>query len=161
VLPGMAGSSIDFSQLAAAGPLAQARLFIFPPETEPNLASEALVLQFTVDGRRHALAVGTTAALQPLALQAAAFKGASYALPRWLHTDAGENTAYIAARLDVLESEEAELKASLGALHERHGLPAALGDASHLQWMVQNVPVFESAGLFCCITGWTSELSGE
>ncbi len=161
VLGAMAGSTIDFSQLAAAGPLAQTRLFIFPPGSEPNIAPEALIRQFTVDGRLHALALGTAAALQPLAVQVAAFKGASYALPAWLHTDAAQNAAYIAARLEALERQEAELNATLGALHERHGLPAALGDAGHLQWVIQNVPVFESAGLFCRITGWTSEFSGD
>ncbi len=161
VLGALAGSSIDFSQLAAAGPLAQARLFIFPPEAGPKLAPEALVRQFVVDGRLHVLAVGSAAALQPLATQVAAFKGTSYALPGWLHADAGENAADIAAQLGALERQEAELKTTLGALHERHRLPAALGDAGHLQWVIQNVPVFESAGLFCRITGWTSELSGD
>jgi V/A-type H+/Na+-transporting ATPase subunit I len=157
----MAGSSIDFAGLAAAGPLVQARLFVFPPEIEPSPPPQGLVRRFAVDGRLHMLAVGTAEALQPLAMQAAALKGASYALPHWLQPDAGENAAYIAARLSALEREEAELKARLGALHERHGLPAALGDAGRLHWMIQNVPALESAGLFCWITGWTSELSGD
>jgi len=156
-----AGSAIDFSQLAAAGPVVHARLFVFPPDTEPELPPDSILRRFVIDGRLHVLALGTIEALQPLAMQAAALKGTSHALPSWLHSDAGENAAYIAARLGALEREEAELQASLSALHERHELPEALGDISRLQWMIQNVPALESAGLFCRITGWTSELSGD
>jgi V/A-type H+/Na+-transporting ATPase subunit I len=161
VVSAAAGSAIDFSQLASAGPLVQVRLFVFPPEAEPELPLDGLLRRFVVDGRLHLLALGTTEALQPLAMQTAALKGTSHALPHWLHADAAENAAYVAARLGVLEREEAELEASLGALHQRHGLPEALGDISRLQWMIQNVPALESAGLFCWITGWTSELSGD
>src|SRR5207342_307481 len=57
--------------------------------------------------------------------------------------------------------EAAELTAQLEALGARHDLGAALGDAERLHWVIENVHALESGPLFCWITGWTSELSGE
>jgi V/A-type H+-transporting ATPase subunit I len=160
VLHALAASAVDLSHAAAAGPLVQVRLFVFPPDAEPTLSQGLIVHRFTIDERLHAFAVGTATELQPLALQSAALKGETYAVPAWLHTDAGENAAYIGARLAALERADAELKASLDVLHERHDLPAALGDAARLRWVIDNVRALESGELFCWITGWTSELSG-
>lgn len=161
LLGAMTTSAVDLEQLARAGPLIEVRLFVFPPEVEPKLAADAPVRGFTIDGMLHAFAVGAAGELEPLALQAAALKGRSYEMPAWLRSDPAQNAAYVASRLAALEREEAELKASLDVLHQRHELRAALDEASRLQWMVENVRVLESDELFCWITGWTSELCGN
>lgn len=161
VFDALSGCSIDFAELTAAGPLLEARLFAFPPDAEPNPPADGLVREFVIDGSRHVLAVASPEALRPLATQAAASKGASHALPHWLRAAGNNKAAYIATRLSELEQEETALAASLRTLHERYQLAAALGDAGRLQWMTRNVPELESAGLFCWITGWTSELCGD
>ena len=160
LLGAMASSTVDLAQWARAGPLIQTRLFVFPPEVEPKLPPAVPVRCFTIDGMLHALAAGTAGELEQLALQAAALKGRAYEMPAWLHTDPAENGAHIASRLQALEREEAALKASLDALHVRHELPAALDEASRLQWVIDNVRALDSGELLCWITGWTSELSG-
>jgi V/A-type H+-transporting ATPase subunit I len=93
--------------------------------------------------------------------QVAVLKGKVYAMPTWLRRAAAENQAYIAARLDLIERETREAHGSLEALHARYELYGALGDASRLQWVIQNVRVLESGEFFCWITGWTSDLHGH
>ncbi|HTR56762.1 MAG TPA: ATPase [Casimicrobiaceae bacterium] len=154
-------SAVDLGELAHAGPLLQVRLFVFPVEVEPTLPADLPVRRFVIEGMLHALAVGAADDLQPLALQTVALKGRSYELPRWLHADPAENAAYLATRLDSVEREQRELQANLDALHERHELRVALGDAGRLQWLIDNVRALETGELFCRITGWTSELAGS
>jgi V/A-type H+-transporting ATPase subunit I len=161
VLEAMAASAVDFAQTVNAGPLVQVRLFVFPPDSEPAFPQGLLVRRFVADGQLHALAVGTSAELLPLAQQAAALKGQAHDMPAWLHTDMARNAAYVAARRAVLEDEETRLRAQLSALDARHDLRLALGDAARLHWVVQNVRALESGDLFCRITGWTSELAGH
>jgi len=161
VLDAMATSHVDFAQTVNAGPLLQVRLFVFPPDSEPAIPPGLLVRHFVADGCMHALAVGTVAELQPLAQQAAVLKGQVHAMPSWLHTDRERNEAYVAKRLLVLASEEASLRAQLGALDGHHDLRTALGDAARLQWVLENVRALETGDLFCWITGWTSELAGQ
>ncbi len=157
----MASSSIDFAKMVDAGPLVQVRLFVFPPDTEPAFPSGLLVRHFVADGWLYALAVGTTAGLQPLAQQAAALKGQAHDMPAWLHSEMARNEAHVAARVALLDRDDAALHAQLSLLHDRHELRTALGNAARLQWVLQNVRVLESGHLFCRITGWTSELAGH
>ena len=161
VFTAMAASSIDFAKMVDAGPLVQVRLFVFPPDTDPALPAGLLVRHFVADGWLYALAVGTAAGLQPVAQQAAALKGQILDMPAWLHADMARNEAHVAARVAVLDGEDAALHAQLSLLHDRHELRTALGNAARLQWVLQNVRVLESGPLFCRITGWTSELAGH
>jgi V/A-type H+-transporting ATPase subunit I len=160
VLRALAASNVDLGDLAKAGPLIDARLFVFPPDVDPELQPTLPARRFTIDGAVHVLAVGTADDLQPLALRVASLKGRTYTLPRWLQSDPGCNSVYAVARLAQLDNEEAELRASLDAMHVRHDLPAALGEANRLQWVIENVHALDAGELFCWITGWTSELSG-
>jgi V/A-type H+-transporting ATPase subunit I len=82
-------------------------------------------------------------------------------MPAWLHADMARNEAHVAAREAVLRHEDIALHAQLSALHDRHALRAALGNAARLQWVLHNVRVLESGHLFCRITGWTSEVAGH
>jgi V/A-type H+-transporting ATPase subunit I len=161
VFKAMAESTVDLARMVNAGPLVQARLFAFPPDTEPVFPPALLVRHFVADGWLHALAVGTAADLQPLTQQAAALKGQVHAMPAWLHADMPRNDAHVAAREAVLLHEDVALHAQLALLHDRHDLRTALGNAARLQWVLQNVHVLESGHLFCRITGWTSELAGH
>ena len=109
----------------------------------------------------HALAVGTVDELTQLAQQVVALKGHVHDMPTWLQTDMAHNEAYIVTRLAALAEEASAQRALLAALHERHQLREALGNAWRLQWVLQNVHALEAGDLFCWITGWTSELTGD
>jgi len=161
VLAALASSNMDLGDLARAGPLIDVRLFAFPPDVEPALPRELPMRRFVIDGALHALTVGTSDELQPIVLQTAALKGRTYAIPSWLQTDRVGDRAYLASRLATLEREDGELAHALDTLHARHELARALGEAGRLQWVIDNVHALEASEVFCWITGWTSELSGD
>ena len=48
------------------------------------------------------------------------------------------------------------MHAALDALHARHDLRRALGDAGRLQWLLYNVRALEADEWLCWITGWSS-----
>jgi V/A-type H+-transporting ATPase subunit I len=164
VLATIGESVIDFARLAGAGPILHARLFVFPPDSTPELPPGTLTRTVDLDGTMvcalAALTVGDAEDVQALAQQAALLKGRVYDAPAWLRADAEETERYIAPRLDALAREEQRLRAEIAALHARHDLATALADANRLQWVIQNVRALESGDLFCWITGWTSDFAG-
>jgi V/A-type H+-transporting ATPase subunit I len=164
VLVALASSRLDPSHLVAAGPLLQVRLFVFPAGTETETALplgtaglETLASTLQIADMPHLLVAGRPEALQAMALRVTALKGSSHGVPGWLHADASANAAYAQKRLIALEREQAEMHAALNSHNLRHDLPCALGDANRLQWMMNNVPGLEACGLFCWITGWSSD----
>jgi len=165
VLTTIGESVIDFARLAGAGPVLHARLFVFPPDSTPELPPGTLTRTVDLDGTMvcalAALTVGNADDVQALAQQAALLKGRVYDAPAWLRADAEETERYIAPRLDALEREEHRLRGEIEALHGKHGLHTALSDANRLQWVIQNVRALESGDLFCWITGWTSDFAGS
>jgi V/A-type H+-transporting ATPase subunit I len=165
VLAALGPSAIDLARLASAGPVLRARLFVFPPGTQPDLPPGALVRTIDTDHAvvcaLCALSVGSAEEIDQLTQQAALLKGRVYDAPPWLRADPEETERYIAPRLDVLAREQDQLTNDLSALHAKHGLHAALGDARRLQWLIENVRALESGELFCWITGWTSDFGGD
>jgi V/A-type H+-transporting ATPase subunit I len=164
VLTTIGDGVIDFARVAGAGPVLHARLFVFPPDSEPELPPGTLTRTVDLDGTmvcaRCALTVGAADDVQALAQQAALQKGRVYDAPAWLKADAEETERYIAPRLEALDREEQRLREELATLHQRHDLYGALGDAGRLQWVLRNVHALESGELFCWITGWTSDFAG-
>jgi V/A-type H+-transporting ATPase subunit I len=164
VLATIGDSVIDFARLAGAGPILHARLFVFPPDSAPELPPGTLTRTVDLDGTMTcalaALTVGDADDIQALAQQAALLKGRAYDAPAWLSADAEETERYIAPRLDALAREEHRLRSEIEAFHAKHDLATALSDASRLQWVIQNVRALESGDLFCWITGWTSDFTG-
>jgi V/A-type H+-transporting ATPase subunit I len=160
VLNPLADSPVDLSQLVRSGQVVQARLFVFAPDAPPEVPPGTLVRRAELGGSLYALAVGTAADLQLLAQHAAATKGRAFEIPPWLRASATDTEAHIAERLAALDARERELGAALEALHARHDLHTALGDATRLQWVLENVRALEAGDLFCWITGWTSDRAG-
>ncbi len=164
VLGTIGDSVIDFARLAGAGPVLHARLFVFPPDSEPELPAGTLARAVDLDHvmlcALCALTIGAADEVEQLAQQAALLKGRVYDAPAWLRADAAETERYIAPRLEALDREKERLNAELSALHARHDLYTALGDAHRLQWLIENVHALESGELFCWITGWTSDFEG-
>ena len=154
-------SPLDFARLATAGPVLRARLAVLPPDSAPDFPPGVLVRRVELDGTLLcALALGAADDVDALAQQAALLKGPVYEAPAWLRADAAENERYAVARLETLARDEQALHAALAALHVRHDVYTALGDAERLQWVIRNVRALEASELFCRITGWTSDLDG-
>jgi len=164
VLATVGESVIDFARLAGAGPILHARLFVFPPDSAPELPPGTLARTVDLDGTMvcalAALTVGAGEEVQALAQQAALLKGRAYDAPAWLRADAAETERYVGPRLEALAREDERLMRNLEALHAEHDLPTALSDASRLQWVIRNVHALETGDLFCWITGWTSDFGG-
>jgi V/A-type H+/Na+-transporting ATPase subunit I len=161
VLDALAASRVDLGRMAGAGPVLQARLFVFAHGGEPAAMPGLLVMRFEADGQVHALALGTVEDIERLAQQTIAQKGGVWPLPAWLESDHARNRAQVANRLAELEREGATARAKLVELADRHALRGVLGDAARLEWVLENVRALESGGLFCWITGWTSDLAGQ
>ena len=113
--------------------------------------------------RVYALAVGTEGELQARrATGRRASRAEPIRCPSWLKSDPARRTPHTYRRASARSSaRRRELTHALDALGARHDLGAALGDAERLQWVIENVHALESGALFCWITGWTSELSGD
>ncbi len=153
-------SPIDFTRLAGAGPVLEARLFSFAQSGTAAFPPAALVRRITLEGTLHALVLAPAADIESLAQQAAALKGRAYAVPQWLRPEVHDSDAYIGKRLARIERDGERLMAQLIALHHRHGMHRALGDAARLQWMMHNVRALKTGEYFAWITGWTSDGKG-
>jgi V/A-type H+/Na+-transporting ATPase subunit I len=121
---------------------------------------ETLVSALHIDGAAHLLVAGPPQALQTFGQAVSALEGRAHEPPLWLHADAAQNQAHVNERLAAIERDMLEQRALLAALHRRHDLPCALGDANRLDWLMRNVRALEAGELLCWITGWSSDLSG-
>jgi len=150
-------SAIDFTHLAASGPLVEARLGVFPPETAPAAPPTGLVRTVEFEDAVYALLVGVAEDVSQFHQQAAALKGRIHEVPGWLRPTARESLAYIAERSAALGAEIRGMRDRLEALNRAHGLHQAIGDADRLQWVIRNVRGLDCTDCFAWVTGWTSE----
>ena len=155
LLAALPESRLDFSALAAAGPLAPACLLALPGRSEAALPPAALVRRLSGGDPSHAIVVVPGTEMEALAEQAAALKGALQRLPAWLAGEPAAALAGIDRRLAGLRAAEAGLHRQLEALHARHDIRRALGDAARLQWLTQHVPALDAGEWIAWITGWT------
>ncbi len=193
VLDALGDGTLDPAHLADAGPQLSVRLFVLPPGIGPEKAFpadagelETLASSREIDGAAHLLVAGAPQALQGVTQAVTALEGGAHEPPAWLQADAARNRAHVGERLAAIEREAGEKRAALAALHQRHELSCALGDANRLEWLTHNVRALESVehaqaasppppeggqetrggpasagALLCWITGWSSDLSGE
>ena len=155
LLAALPDSRLDFAALAAAGPLLPARLLVLPERSAAELPPTALLRRLSGGDPSQTIVVAPAAALEPLAQQAAALKGVLLPIPAWLAGDAAAALAVIAQRLAGLEATAAALHREIEALHGRHGVHRALGDAARLQWLLRHVPALDAGEWIAWITGWT------
>jgi len=168
VLPALASDALLSARWADAGPWLSVRLFVLPPETAADealatgaLAPEAVAASVLVDGQVHLLVTGRPEALQAMAQTVTTLKGSVHDVPDWLRADTTHDQAAVAQRLAAVDADMERTRAALAALHAKHDLPRALGDASRLQWVLHNVHALEADELLCWITGWSSDPGGE
>ena len=167
VLPALASDALLSARWTEAGPWLGVRLFVLPPETaaeEPlatgALAPETVAAQVLVDGRVHLLVIGRPEALEALAHTVAKLRGRVHEAPDWLRADTARDITAVEERIASIDADLQRLHASLAALHERHDLRRALGDADRLQWVLHNVHALEADEWLCWITGWSSDAAG-
>ncbi len=158
----------DGAAWAAAGPLVPVRLCVLPAGTDPAAVvpaaapgQELLCRSMSLDDRPHLLVAGCGPTLQLLAQRVGCANGSVHEAPAWLQADAQANLAEVQRRLAEAERESGAVTAALQALAHRHALAQALGDAYRVQWLLHNVHALESGGLFCWITGWSSDADGR
>ena len=168
VLAALAARAIDPGPLPGAGPWLAVRLFVLPPGTDPALALpagagglETLASDIEIDGAVALLVAGRPEAVQAVAQAVTALKGSAHPVPDWLQTDAEQNQVHLTGRLAAIARDMGATSAALEALHARHDLPRALGDADRLQWVLHNVHALESGDLLCWITGWAIDADGR
>ncbi|MDO9073047.1 MAG: hypothetical protein Q7U73_07260 [Rubrivivax sp.] len=168
VLDARAGSPLPAHELAAAGPLVQARLFVLPPGADAAAALAAtagdqhtLASVLVIDHAPHLLVAGVPAALQALAQRVSTLKGSSHELPAWLRDPALDPAVHVPQRLLALARLISSERAALQALEVQHTLPRALGDVHRLQWLLDNVHALEAGALLCWVTGWCSDTGGQ
>ena len=164
LLATLARRALDPALLAGAGPWLGVRLFVLPAGLAPDAVAATgadgvatLDCVLETDRETRLLVAGTPQALEAAAQAVHALKGGVHPVPAWLGADLAANEAHVKQRIAALERETAELRTTLAAASERHGLACALGDACRLQWLLENVHALESGDLLCWITGWTSE----
>jgi V/A-type H+-transporting ATPase subunit I len=155
-------------ELAGAGPLLAARLCVLPAGVEPAdvlgaAAPEIELLHCTLPAERccHMLVAGRSEALQALGQRVASAKGSMHAPPAWAHVERNDNRAEIDRRLHDAAQARAQQDEQMQALAQRHALARTLGDAHRVRWLLHNVQALESGGLFCWITGWSSDPQGQ
>ena len=168
VLDTLAARALDPSHLAGAGPWLGVRLCVLPVGVDSALAWPAegpglqlLGSSLQTEQATLLLVAGRPEALQAMAQAVASLKGSTHPVPAWLSADAAQNQARIDARQAAIQTQAAQAQAQLHALHARHELPSALGDANRLQWVLQNVHGLEAGELLCWVTGWSVDEQGD
>lgn len=157
LLDGMGESPIDFAWLAAAGPLVESSLGVFPPDAAPIAPPTGLVRIVPLADAVYALLIGTGEDLSYFHQQAAALKGRIHEIPAWLRPAVPDSLDHIAARTAELDETSRALHVRLEGLNRVYHLHRAIGDADRLQWVTQHVRALECTACFALITGWTSE----
>jgi V/A-type H+-transporting ATPase subunit I len=168
VLEAWPTATFDPGQLASAGPMVHVRLCVLPPGVEasellpPGTPDQALLVRaLSIDDRQHLLMAASSEVLQALARRVGAAQGSLHEVPAWLRASASDNRVEVRRRLAHAESERSATEAALQALAPGHSLACALGDAYRVQWVLHNVHALEAGGLFCWITGWSSDAGDE
>ena len=155
-------------ELATAGPLLAARLCVLPPGVAPadvlgtaGPGIDLLHRTLPAEDRCYLLVAGRPEALQALGQRVASAKGSMHAPPSWLHAERNDNRAEAERRLRDAAQARGVLDGQLQALARRSELARTLGDAYRVRWLLHNVQALESGGLFCWITGWSSDPDGK
>lgn len=161
VLQSISDESIDFAAFGTAGPVLHKGLFAFPAGSRFEPPPDVLARSVDTGSAHCVLAIGADAQLAAIAQQCAAEKGRAYDVPPWFAGRAADVIAAIAREHDASDRKRRELAVELDAVHARHDLLTALGDAHRLQWVMRHVRALDSDELFCWITGWTSDFRDE
>lgn len=156
------GETLDFDLLSSVQPPLAARLFVLPPGSRIEQAP-GTVISTRVASKSHdfLLALGKTTDLESFATDLAVHKGRIVHLPPSLRGRRSSALEQVRQRLDELEQQLKEVRASIDALAETHNLNETLGDINRLDWFLTHVSSLPVSENFAWVTGWTSDLSGR
>ncbi len=151
----------DLSLIARAGPVLASRAYELASNPGAwEVPSSVIMQHFRSGENRYVLAVGPAEQIAAFDETLSAHKARRLVLPTVLPAQRGAAEASCRARIAQISDEVSSLRATLQALHRRHGMSAALADLAFIEWVVQNVPQLELTEHFAWITGWTSDLAG-
>ncbi|RJG00389.1 V-type ATPase 116kDa subunit family protein [Noviherbaspirillum sedimenti] len=160
LLDAIAGTTLGFSRLAAAGPLLGTAVLELPKDAEPHFLPSALMLRVEQAQSVFFIIVASAADLEAISAQVTALKGRVHSIAPWLKDDPGQNQTYIQARMDEIEREAKAAASRIEESHHTHGLRILFGDAKRLEWMIDNVHALDGGEHFVRVTGWTSDFAG-
>lgn len=160
ILAAMQGSKLEFSRLAAAGPLLKAAVLELPKDAEPHFLPSALMLRVEQAQSVFFIIVASAANLEAISAQVTALKGSVHPFAPWLQDDPEQNRTYIHARMDEIEREAKTAASRIEESHHKHGLRVFLGEAKRLEWLIGNVHALDGGEHFVRVTGWTSDVAG-
>jgi V/A-type H+-transporting ATPase subunit I len=162
ILGHVAGSSLDFTLVSAAGPSLATFCAIVPADADPKLPDDLLVRSVPWEDARCFMVLGPGAAIDAVKRQITAVKGRIIERPPWLRGTAAAALVDIAARLETLQTEIVLAYAELDTLFDEYSLGHTLGEVEQLAWFASHVGGLERAGEnFVWITGWTDDLTGR
>ena len=152
----------DLSMFESAGPMLRASAFQLPDDEWPRELPGNVIIRRAVTADHHyLLAVGLPDDVAALERQLTMRKARALTIPAGLPADVDEAIAQVERRVDAVEREIETAEAELEALHDRHDLADAIGDALFIDWYVDNVPDLSSTENFAWITGWTSDTGDD
>jgi V/A-type H+-transporting ATPase subunit I len=152
----------DLSMFESAGPMLRASALQLPDDEWPRELPGNVIIRRAVTADHHyLLAVGLPDDVAALERQLTMRKARALTIPAGLPADVDEAIAQVERRVDAVEREIETAEAELEALHDRHDLADAIGDALFIDWYVDNVPDLSSTENFAWITGWTSDTGDD
>ena len=152
----------DLSMFESAGPMLRASAFQLPDDEWPRELPGNVIIRRAVTADHHyLLAVGLPDDVAALERQLTMRKARALTIPAGLPADVDEAIAQVERRVDAVEREIETAEAELEALHDRHDLADAIGDALFIDWYVDKVPDLSSTENFAWITGWTSDTGDD
>ncbi|MGK7909344.1 MAG: V-type ATPase 116kDa subunit family protein [Synechococcus sp.] len=156
------GEELDFANLARAGPILCARLFVFPFTTQiEHLPTSALSIQVPTDERIFLLIVGEVETVDGWQRDLLLQKGRAITLPNWLNGKRTNVVAQVEQRKIQIREKLTLLNAQLDTIATKHHLPGVLSEIRQIEWFIthaSNLPVSDN---FAWITGWTSDISSD
>jgi V/A-type H+-transporting ATPase subunit I len=161
MLRALAGTSLDFGALAAAGPVLAGYGAVLPAGARVPDPDTHLQLAASLESGRALIGVLPQPGLQHLCREAQAAGGRCLAVPPWLQGDAAVCAATLPGRLAQIEGRIASLEAQLGALAQEYGVDRARGVLERLDWFQSTARSIDCDSHYCWVTGWTSEATPE
>jgi V/A-type H+-transporting ATPase subunit I len=154
--------ALDFGLLAKAGPELAVRVFVLPPGSRIEHFPAALLVKRSSTARHDYLrAVGLPADIETLAVDLAAHKARTVALPPFLHGSRIKALVQVKNRLQELKLLLRRTGEQIDTVSERYRVSEALSDIARLEWFMTQVTSLPVSKNFAWVTGWTDDLGGE
>jgi V/A-type H+/Na+-transporting ATPase subunit I len=154
--------SLDYGQLAGAGAILAARLFVLPPGFMMGRVSGGLLVnRYATPRHTFLLAVGECGAVEKFGQGLSAFKGRTLPLPDFVSGDATQALRQVERRMHLIDAQAAQLRQRIEVLNGQYELARLLGNMQRLDWFLRHVDCLPVSHNFAWFTGWTSDLDGH